>query len=223
MSYGLEVSSPFGGVLIDENIVSARRIAVHTISVGAPSTFGTGTGSLTVGGAVGNYVALTSDARFHTVKLILHGAGGYTLEVWVETGAATSIQVTILGFTPPVGSTEFGLEVFSPAGSRVFSSAENNIALLDDVLLPLYTSTAQSVAVNNVPVGRTIMMPFAYGVLGFDLVPVSTQLSRLQTALGRVAGNTIEIKAGGISIVGGGTNFGYDDLRVTNYLPIFLE
>lgn len=223
MSYGLEVFSPFNSVLIDENVVCARRIAVHTISTAAPNGFGVCIGSLSVGGAAGNYVALTKDSRFHTVRLRLLAAGGYTIEVYVESGAATSVEVTVLGFTPPVASSEYGLEVFSPSGSRVFSSAENNIALLGDVDLLTYTSTAKTASIAN-PTARNLMIPFAYGILGFDVVPVNAGQSRLQTAFGRVASvSSIEYKVGALAIIGGGTGVGYENYLTTNALPIFLE
>lgn len=223
MSYGFEILSGFNSTLIDENRTAVRRIATHTISTGTPNEWNVSKGTATFSGAVGRYIVVCGDSRFHHLEIKSKSVGGYEITATVHSTVATTLNVTVIAdVTPPAPvNGDYGVEVYGPSGNRLFSTTTTNIALLGDVWLAASSAggDTSSVTVSN-PTGRPLLIAPHVGFMGFVIAPLDANTSRVWTGFARVVSPTvIEYRYQPIVTIGG---FQSTESRFSNYMPLFL-
>lgn len=223
MSYGFEIQSGLGSLLIDGNHTAVRKIGTHTVTAGTWSAIGGGiaSGSLTVGGEVGAYIALTDDSRFHCVSVKPLSGGGCAITVHVRSGGATTINVTLVAPIQPsaAGAGAYGMEVFSDGGLRRFSTNVTNIASIGDVWLPLPSGSALNSVTISVPSGRSALISAPKFGLGWIFEPINAQQGYVYACLFRKASATvIEYQ---FYPIADGPPISFDT-RFANFIPLFL-
>jgi len=226
MSYGFNFISGFGSTLIDENHTCLRRINTHSVTTGAPNSVGVCEGTITVTGLpVGNYMALTSDSRFHTIKNTALSVGGYTITVYVESTVATTVSIIVLSDTAPPagGSGTYGLEVLSSAGVRLFSTNTSNVALLGDTYLSAIQGTTVTAVNVATPSGRTLLLQPQFTQLGYIAGAAGQFQSIVMVCFMRKVSNTqFEFGFHPVFMIGAPIT-SVTQAPMSNYTPLFVS
>lgn len=126
MSFGIQLMNPDGDALIDESFLSYRLYGEYTVTpawqagidgtgiyfaaIALPASFDVLTG-----------VAAVRNPSAYCAAEVVHTTGG-DKAVWVYSESSGDVTVEVYVNMPPDTLDDYGLAIYSPAGSLVFSS-----------------------------------------------------------------------------------------------------